>query len=527
MKEHDQVKELLAVYRDLDDTDRRRVDRHMNDCATCAARLSDYQAMDRSLAELTELQPDARLREAFYAIIGERRAASGWFDRTRSLLQMPKLTGQFRIALLASVMLLILLATIEAAHLFQSYRAVQRSAREAVQWAITYEPQKGYHLDGTPCALDEDCYNETDQEYLERRTRLIKEMAIDQAGGLRLDKVEVWGYPHFTASPTGWTDADLRDQPGAPGLPVRVRVTSNVELADPIFRALVPQVQLTADVEMINEGTQSGAGNFAPPPVLPSAPSLSSPATRVGDEALLPSLSPVLIVSSVPDERPVIQTATFDLEVDNIDQALYTLTQVVGDMQGYIVSQRVWYDGEAKFATITLAVPVQDFENALRRLRGLATRVVNEQISGEDVSDQYVDLGSRLRNLEATRDRIRGFLRQAQSVEEALQVNRELSAIEDQIEQVQGRLNYLDDKTTFSIVTVNLNPRLLPPQAEGWQPSQMVEKAAGTLVDVGQIVFDVFIWVVLVLGPFFVAVYVLIGGLRLLVRWLRRKASPL
>ena len=101
---------------------------------------------------------------------------------------------------------------------------------------------------------------------------------------------------------------------------------------------------------------------------------------------------------------------------------------------GYIVSSRVWHDqwqGDSyKYATITLGVPVDQFERAMRRPRGLALRVLDKSAAGQDVMDKYVDLQSRLDNLKATRDRIWEFLAQAQTVEE-------------QIEQMQGRVNNL------------------------------------------------------------------------------------
>ncbi len=247
-----------------------------------------------------------------------------------------------------------------------------------------------------------------------------------------------------------------------------------------------------------------------------------APGAGVGQE---PSAAgPVTDFQPQTTQRLIIKDATLDLEVEDTDRAIDGVTQAAGDMQGYIISQRVWYDGEAKFATITLAVPVQAFENALRRLRGLATRVVNESASGEDVTDQYVDLQSRLRNLEATRDRVRSFLDQATSVEEALEVNRQLSEIEDEIEQVQGRINYLRDRAAFSTITVNLSP-ILPtptptatptptptPTPEAWRPGETAKEATNVLVEIVQYLVEMLIWLVIVFGPFIVVFYLLLKG---------------
>ena len=125
-----------------------------------------------------------------------------------------------------------------------------------------------------------------------------------------------------------------------------------------------------------------------------------------------------VVVQTVPDvanaprqaasvDRKIIKNAEVNVLVKDSDTAIDLLTQVVGDAGGYIVSSRVWYqthrDGENyKYASITLGVPVDQFEVTMRRVRGLAIRVTDENASGEDVTDQFVDLESRLANLEAT-----------------------------------------------------------------------------------------------------------------------------
>jgi hypothetical protein len=76
MREHEEIGGLLATYRDLGDADRQRVDRHVQSCAACAARLSSYREQDQDLARLTDAQPNGRLRKDFYAAIGTRGEAA-------------------------------------------------------------------------------------------------------------------------------------------------------------------------------------------------------------------------------------------------------------------------------------------------------------------------------------------------------------------------------------------------------------------------------------------------------------------
>ena len=215
----------------------------------------------------------------------------------------------------------------------------------------------------------------------------------------------------------------------------------------------------------------------------------------------------------------IIKSADLRLLVENSDVAIDSVTQIVGDTGGYIISSRVWnqthLDGKNyKYATITIGVPVQQFERALNRLRGLSIQVVDENASGEDVTDQYVDLQSQLTNLEATRERIKSFLDDATNVDEALRINQQLSEIERQIEEIKGRINYLQNRSAFSTITVNIDPQLpevviptptpMPtPEPKPWEPSKTFENAKNSVTRAYQNIIDILIWFLVVLVPIF------------------------
>lgn len=225
------------------------------------------------------------------------------------------------------------------------------------------------------------------------------------------------------------------------------------------------------------------------------------------------------------DDRLIIKNAEVQLLVEDSETAIDLTTQVVTDVGGYIISSRVWYEewGAAsyKYSTITMGVPVEEFERTLRRLRELAIQVLDENASGEDVTDQYVDLQSQLDNLIATRDRIRTFLDQAQTVEEALAVNEQLSEVEGEIEAIQGQINYLADRAAFSTITVTINPDLpeLPTPTpvptstpEAWKPGETLGQATKTLQNAYQGLFELLIWIVVVFIPV-IAPFVFAGWL--------------
>jgi hypothetical protein len=227
-------------------------------------------------------------------------------------------------------------------------------------------------------------------------------------------------------------------------------------------------------------------------------------------------------------DRLIIKNAEITLEVESTDVAISRVTQVVTDVGGYIVSSqvnsRIVEEVSYKYGSVTFAVPVEQFERALGRLRDLAIKVVDEMATGEDVTDEFVDLESRLTNLKATRDRIREFLVQAKTVEEALKVNEQLSEVEDEIEKVQGRINYLSGRAAFSTITVYLQPQLPQltptptptvtptPTPTPWKPGETFQEAGKSMGSIWRGVVDLSIWLGVVVLPCLVPI-VLLGYL--------------
>jgi hypothetical protein len=255
--------------------------------------------------------------------------------------------------------------------------------------------------------------------------------------------------------------------------------------------------------------------------------------TVVADASLAGSHT--LASLSYRPNRLIIKNADLKLLVADTDVAIDRTTQIAADYGGYIISSRAWYEQwyaqNYKHATITLAVPVDQFEQVMRRLRGLALRVMDETASGQDVTDEYVDLESRMDNLKATRDRIREFLAQAEDVDEALKVNEELSAVEEQIEQVQGRMNYLFDRAAYSTITVQIDPELpavaptptptpTPTPGPPWQPMQTVEQAEDVLGSILRTLAETAIWLGIVVVPLVGPPALCVWGVQ---RWNKRR----
>jgi hypothetical protein len=254
-----------------------------------------------------------------------------------------------------------------------------------------------------------------------------------------------------------------------------------------------------------------------------------------GDEAAAATAVPANPTSSnnapasqVQPQRLIIKDGRLTVVVDDTETAVNSATNLIVELGGYIISQNIHDDTLGyRFAAMRLAVPVTQFEFAMQALRDLG-QVTNESSSGEDVTDEFVDLNSRLTNLELTRDRLRSFLDEAENVTETLTVNDELKQVEEEIAIIQGRINFLRDRSAFSTIDLNIQPWIPTPTAtatatatptptatplptaEVWRPGDTVQVAAVRLQDTAQHTADFTIYNSIVCGPWLL-LFLLIG----------------
>ncbi len=225
-------------------------------------------------------------------------------------------------------------------------------------------------------------------------------------------------------------------------------------------------------------------------------------------------------------QRLVIKTADLSLQVESARDAEMSVRALAAKLGGYVVKVQTSGADESLSSTITFRVPAERFDEALAGVQGLAKKVISRTVGGEDVTEEFVDLEARLKNLEATRDRLQSFLDKSTTVEDALKVNQSLSDIQGQIEQLKGRQQYLKQSAALSTITVALSP--VPPVAPivdegGWQPLAVARGALRGLVGFGQGLANIAI-VALVWSPVWLPL--VLAGLWLRRRYVRRPARP-
>ena len=199
------------------------------------------------------------------------------------------------------------------------------------------------------------------------------------------------------------------------------------------------------------------------------------------------------------------------LEVEDIAETLDEVAEMADELNGYVVSSYK-YDYEQRVeGHITIRVPFEEFDEAFTRLRQLAIAVPYETTTATDVTEEYVDLEAQLGNLLATEAQYLALLEKAENVEDMLMVQRELSKMRGQIEQIEGRMQYLERTSETALIEVTL--RETEGLAEPWSASATLRSAVRGLTTFGRGLATVLIW----LGIFCWA------WVPPLVIWLRRR----
>ncbi len=224
--------------------------------------------------------------------------------------------------------------------------------------------------------------------------------------------------------------------------------------------------------------------------------------------------------------RLVIKNANMTLIVSDIDSRLIEIQAIATDYNGFVVSQSTNnYNGHTG-AHIALRIDSDKLDLALDRLKRLAIEVREQSVSGEDVTAEFVDLESNLKNLEAAEAQLRKIMDAATKSEDVLAVFKELTQIRGQIDTIKGRMKFLSTSAAQSLITLQLIPDAAskPVQPAPWRPLGTVNEAFDTLIRSLQKLADLGIILVIVVLPQLLIVAVPVALLIWLVRRLVRRA---
>jgi hypothetical protein len=161
--------------------------------------------------------------------------------------------------------------------------------------------------------------------------------------------------------------------------------------------------------------------------------------------------------NSKPSNQKVIYQAELSIRVKNFNQTLQNIEDLANKYGGYIAESNVSREGKEQLnGNITIRIPQDNFREFLKDTEGQATEVIQRNIKGLDVTEEYVDLESRMKSKRAVEERLLSFMKNATKTEDLLKISQDLAPVQEEIETIQGRMKYLQNQTTFSTVTISL-----------------------------------------------------------------------
>lgn len=161
--------------------------------------------------------------------------------------------------------------------------------------------------------------------------------------------------------------------------------------------------------------------------------------------------------SEISPDRMIIHQAHLQLNVKNFEQAQQNIEKKVNQLGGYIVESNVYRENEdAIRGNITVRVPEKHFQTFLTDAEGEASDILERIVTGEDVTEQYVDLESRVKSKRAVEERLLEFMSTAEKTEDLLKISSDLAVIQEEIEMIVGKINYLENQTSFSTINIGM-----------------------------------------------------------------------
>ncbi|MCX7912762.1 MAG: DUF4349 domain-containing protein [Dehalococcoidales bacterium] len=217
-----------------------------------------------------------------------------------------------------------------------------------------------------------------------------------------------------------------------------------------LFTASVACARSSEDV-VYSEATEPSIVGISPGGMRPPAPT-PTPAIK------LPHIvaTQAATAEQATVERMVIRSASLELVVEDVNNSIARITELADQYGGYVVNSNVYQERNRLYGNISLRVDAARFYEALRALRQLAIEVKAESTSGQDVTEEYIDLDARLRNLEASESQLLELMKRAGDVEEILKVQQELTRTREEIERTKARMKYLEESSALAYISVTL-----------------------------------------------------------------------
>ncbi|MCJ7659323.1 MAG: DUF4349 domain-containing protein [Anaerolineales bacterium] len=232
--------------------------------------------------------------------------------------------------------------------------------------------------------------------------------------------------------------------------------------------------------------------------------------------------------SVTSSERIVLTNVNLGVIVADPAESMKAIGKMAEEMGGFIVSANLNQISlssgeEVHQGTITVRVPSEQVDEAATFIEEQSDKPVEyKNIDSQDVTREYVNLQSRLRNLQAAEEQLIEIMNDAYATDDVLSVYNELVRVQEQIEVIQGQIKYFEEASSLSAISVELIPEASvdPLTVAGWQPMGIARDAVQALINTMQVLVKVLIWLVLFVLPVLLVIAIpILIIVYILLRW--------
>jgi len=213
-------------------------------------------------------------------------------------------------------------------------------------------------------------------------------------------------------------------------------------------------------------------------------------------------------------ERKLIKTGSIEFEVGSVNETKGKISILVKDAGGYISSDNQNnYSGSPRYEQV-VRIPSDKLDDFISKVEGLAKRVDNKTISTQDVTEEFIDVETRLATKKELEARYRDLLKQAKSVKDIIEVEAQLNNVRGEIESMEGRLKYLNSQVSYSTLTVTYYQAVSGNYGFGYRFFNSFGQGWSALLD--------FIIGIFAAWPFIIIIGV---GVWFYIRWRRKRSQ--
>ena len=148
------------------------------------------------------------------------------------------------------------------------------------------------------------------------------------------------------------------------------------------------------------------------------------------------------------------KTGEISFETSDLNKTKELITKTVVEMKGFIANDvSSQYDGRNQ-NTLTIRIPANNFDNLMDKISSSTSKIDNKSIEVEDVTQEYIDLDTRLKTKKELEARYLQLLQKATKVEEILKIEEQIGTLREDIESAEGQFRYLNNQISLSKITV-------------------------------------------------------------------------